>query len=133
MKKNYYKKACALTLAGILAVSGMGTPSLSADAAGEILYYGSTAATTRGSSMENGMSYTAAEMNTTFNGTNVFSASAADVGLFRDNIKGAGSINLSITFTPSAVSNFMNLLEISNSSKNTSTSSPSEELGVILG
>lgn len=133
MKRNYYKKACALTLAGILAVSGMGTPSLSADAAGEILYYGSTAATTRGSSMENGMSYTAAEMNTTFNGTKVFSASAADVGLFRDNIKGAGSINLSITFTPSVVSNFMNLLEISNSSKNTSTSSPSEELGVILG
>lgn len=129
MKFRKLKQVLALTLAAAMTVGGMGVPGMTASA-GE----GAAAErTARGGSMENGMSYSAQELNTNFNGTNVFEALSADVGLFKENIQNATSLDLSITFKPTTVSNFMNLLEISNSSKNHTAASPAEELGLILG
>lgn len=84
MRFRHSKQFFVLALAGALTVGSVGVPLMTANA-GEIVAFEKTV---RGASMETGMSYSADEMNTTFNGTNVFQPSAVDVGLFRDNIKG---------------------------------------------
>lgn len=128
MRFRHSKQIVSLALAGVLAAGGMGVPLMRANA-GEIMVFEQVM---RGASMENGLAYSAEELKTDFNGTNVFEAPTADVGLFKDNIKGASSIDISITFKPSVVSNFMNLLEICNSAKNNSSTSPAQELGLIV-
>lgn len=130
MRFRHSKQFFVLALAGALTVGSVGVPLMTANA-GEIVAFEKTV---RGASMETGMSYSADEMNTTFNGTNVFQPSAVDVGLFRDNIKGASSIDISITFkVTNAETNFIKLLELCDSKNNANgASQPQSTLGIIV-
>jgi len=129
MKFRKLKQVLALTLAAAMTVGGMGMPGMTVSAREGA----AVEKAARGASMENGMSYSAQELNTNFNGTNVYNASAGDVTLFKDHIMKMDIMDISIVFKPSVVNPFMNLLEIGNSSKNNSTAAPADELGLIIG
>lgn len=68
MRFRHSKQIVSLALAGVLAAGGMGVPLMRANA-GEIMVFEQVM---RGASMENGLAYSAEELNTDFNGTNVF-------------------------------------------------------------
>lgn len=130
MRFRHSKQIVSLALAGVLAAGGMGVPLMRANA-GEIMVFEQVM---RGASMENGLSYSAEELETDFNGTNVFEASAADVGLFKDNIKGASSIDISMTFkVTKAETSFIKLLELYDSKNNANKASqPQSTIGIIV-
>lgn len=118
------KRIFSLVLAGILTVSSPLASSLRGNAAG----------ISRAASMEEGLSYTEADFGgTVFNGTNVFEVPASDIMLFKENIRSADSLEISITFQVTASArDYINLLEICNSADNSSSSSSAEEIALIV-
>ncbi len=121
------KRILALALAGILAV-GSAVPGISTQAA-----------TARSVTMENGVSLKAADFgDTTFDGKSCYTITdAGDIAQFKNNIKNANSLEISITFTvSSSATNYISLLEIydkdHNSSSVTDANSDQSTIAVIV-
>ena len=120
--KEKCKKMLSLVLAGILAVSGGSVQAAER--------------TSRGASMEEGLSYDASEFRgTSFNGTNVFSVSESDANLLKENLRSAIGVDISITFKPTSFpKNYINLLEIYDKDNNSnSESGKNSSIAVIVG
>lgn len=116
------KKAFALILTGILFIGCMGNSATEqAYAAGNI-------------SMEFGLQYGAEDFaDTTFNGSDVFEIPEQNIGLFRDNIKTASSLDISITFkVAAAAKDYISLLEISDKSNNSSSASSAQSSIAVI-
>ena len=113
--KEKCKKILSLVLAGILAVSGGSVQAAER--------------TSRGASMEQGLSYGASDFSgTSFNGTNVFSVSESDANLLKENLRSAIGVDISITFKPTSFpKNYINLLEIYDKDNNSNSESGNQQ------
>lgn len=122
-----FKKTLALTVAGILIFSGLenlsavnaDTASLHSDA------FTTENSSTNGVSMEFGLSYDkTAFTDTSFNGSDIYEVDESSIELFKEHIKNASSIDLSVTFKlANAATDYISLLEISDTNNNSSSSS----------
>ncbi len=103
-----FKRVAALILAGALCIGGM--PAFEARAA---------------ASMETGLQYGADDFSgTTFQGSDVFTVSDNDAGLFKDNVRTANALDISIRFKVNrAAKERISLIEIYDKGKNASSAS----------
>lgn len=113
------KRAFALLLAGVLTVSSVGLPSVTTEAAG-----------TEEQESQTRILLTNELKDVSFDGTNTYSLSEADVAKLK---KVQQSLEISITFkVTSASGQYINLLEIFDSSNNSSSSTTQDESSMAL-